>query len=181
VSKEDLMAHVAYIDSDDYPPVNIFRALLHRPEFLHSYRELGQLLLLEGDLDLRLKELVVTAVAVACDSSYLWSHHGDAARAAGVPDDQLAAVRAGQLDLLPAREAACVRFGQQVAIGGVDDADVGSIRSIGLDDRQVVELAMLASFYCMTARLLGGLGIGLEEGRSGLDVPATTEVAHGDG
>ena len=42
--------------------------------------------------------------------------------------------------------------------------DLGPLRSAGLDDRAILDLAMLVAYYAYVNRLADGLGVQLESG-----------------
>jgi len=43
--------------------------------------------------------------------------------------------------------------------------DVETLRDVGLDDREILDLAMIVAYYGYVNRLADGLGVALEAGR----------------
>lgn len=165
------MARVGYTEAEGQPPFNIFRTLANAPQVLKGFGDLGGRLLFRGTLDQRVRELVINAVSCKLDAVYEWSHHVGMARAAGVTDDELRAVREGKLEALDGVERACVEFAHKVDDRTVSDADVDGLRAHGLSDGQIVELAVLAAFYGMTARFLLALDVEIDEGNPDFSQP----------
>ena len=48
--------------------------------------------------------------------------------------------------------------------GGMDAADVGRLKDAGFDDRAVLDICQVVSYYNYVNRLADGLGVELEEG-----------------
>ncbi|MEO2109291.1 MAG: cation transporter [Actinomycetota bacterium] len=85
--------------------------------------------------------------------------HTDAARSAGLDEDEIALARAGTSadpDIAP-----IVRFGRQVLVGPswITDADVDELRGLGLRDRDVLDIVALVSLNVLTGtfNLVAGL------------------------
>jgi alkylhydroperoxidase family enzyme len=165
-------ARVPYRDAEDIIPFNIFRTLVHAPQVLKGYSDLGGRLLFKGTLDTRTRELVINAISVNLDCAYEWSHHVGMGREAGLTDDELRALRDGGWEkaLSPA-EAACVAYALKVDDRTVSDADVQALRDNHLSDEQIVELTVLAGFYGMTARYLLALGVEIDQDNPDFSVP----------
>ena len=68
-------------------------------------------------------------------------------------------------DLAP-REAAMVRWALKLTRtpGRMTAADLEPLRSAGLDDRAILDLAMVTAYYAYVNRLASGLGVELEPG-----------------
>lgn len=166
------MARVAQAElPENAPPFNIFRVLANAPQVLKGFGDLGGRLLARGTLDARVREIVINAVSCKLQAVYEWSHHVGMARGAGVTDDELRAVRDGRLEALGDLERTCVEFAHNVDDRSVKEADVGALRGLGLGDEQIVELAVLAGFYGMAARVLLALDVEIDEGNPDFSEP----------
>lgn len=110
-------------------------------------------------------ELVILRVAVVCGSDYEWHHHTRLARRAGLTTGQIGRVGAGpQAPEWTGRQRTLLRAADQlVADHGVDDAVWARLRD-WYDDRQLIELCLLAGHYAMLAGTLNALGVRPEDG-----------------
>jgi len=66
-----------------FPPLNVFRVLLHHPRLAKAVGDLLMTLLVEPKLDARLRELVILRIGWKTGSVYEWTQHWRIAR--GVP------------------------------------------------------------------------------------------------
>jgi alkylhydroperoxidase family enzyme len=73
--------------------LNIFRVLLRHPPVAKRLNDLLMTLLFRGQLDARLRELVIMRIGWATGSVYEWTQHWRIARQLEVPDEDLLAVR----------------------------------------------------------------------------------------
>jgi len=71
----------------------------------------------------------------------------------------------GNLCSLTPREAAIVTYAKKLTMTPWDmkQADVNTLRSAGLTDREVLDLAHLVSYWGYVNRLVAGLGVRLED------------------
>ena len=67
---------------------------------------------------------------------------------------------------LPSRERAMVDYALKLTRtpGAMRRADLDPLRDAGLDDRSILDLAMLVGYYAYVNRLADGLGVTLEDG-----------------
>jgi alkylhydroperoxidase family enzyme len=73
--------------------LNIFRVLLWHPRLAKRVNDLLMTLIFEGELDARLRELVIMRLGWKTRSDYEWTQHWRIARQLGVPEEDLLAVR----------------------------------------------------------------------------------------
>jgi 4-carboxymuconolactone decarboxylase len=144
--------------------VNIFRVMNHAPEVSKGYSSCGSRILTQAKLDPKLRELVINAVSLKLDCPYEWSHHGKWALDVGATVEELEALKSGDLSSFGERERVCVEYALKVEANGVTDADIAALRSVGLDDQEIVELTVTAGFYGMTARFLNAMDVDYDEG-----------------
>ncbi|MFJ9243089.1 carboxymuconolactone decarboxylase family protein [Streptomyces sp. NPDC101776] len=144
-------------------PLNAFRMLSHAPELPGPAIELG-LAVLGSSLPVRLRELVVMAVAAHTDCAYEIVQHRPIAVHAGLTVDQLAAVvelrpEEGEFD--PVESALLTATDELLTRHTLTDATLGTLRK-HLTDRQVVELITTVGYYTMLAGLMNGLGVDID-------------------
>lgn len=73
--------------------LNIFRILLRHPKLAKQVNDLLMTLLLRGELDARLRELVIMRIGWSTGSVYEWTQHWRIALGLGVTEDDLLALR----------------------------------------------------------------------------------------
>ncbi len=73
--------------------LNIFRVLLRHPALAQRLSGLLMMLIVQGKLDRRLRELVIMRRGWATASEYEWAQHWRVARELGIPHEDLLAVR----------------------------------------------------------------------------------------
>lgn len=143
--------------------INLYRMLLHAPPLASAWLGLGTHLRYGGALDDRTRELVVCLVARRTASEYEWHHHAPLARAAGVTDEQLAAVGRWQDEstLFGHADIDVLDYAEAVLAARVDDERVARARS-HLGDPGLVELTALVAYYLGASRFLDALGVEAE-------------------
>ena len=68
---------------------------------------------------------------------------------------------------LPERERAMVNYALKLTRtpAAMQQEDLKPLRDVGLDDREILDLAMVVAYYAYVNRLADGLGVELEPGR----------------
>ena len=143
-------------------PIALYRALGHAPQVLASYSSLARTLRYDATTDRALREIAILRTARLIGSAYEWAHHVPMARAAGVRDDQIAAVRAWSgSTAFDAREQIVLRCVDELHAHAVsDDAFAALAGELGAEG--AVEIVLLASFYQGVARTIQALGLEVE-------------------
>lgn len=125
------------------------------PRIGDAVQGVGAALRFAAELPPLVREAAILLVATARDCRFEWFAHEAAARAAGLDDDQLAALAAGRLpSRLEAADAAALRVvAALLAAGTLDDAEYGAaIAELG--ERRLAELVWLVGYYSMLALAL---------------------------
>jgi 4-carboxymuconolactone decarboxylase len=145
-------------------PLNLFRMLAHSPPVLAGFAKLGGALLQDLALDARFRELAIVRVGLLAGASYEVGKHTAIARAVGVTDAELCALRPGESrDALGDAARAVIELTDQLFAGvRADDGVLAGVRR-HLDDRQLVELVVTIGYYGLVCRVLETLGVD-EEG-----------------
>ena len=141
-------------------PLNLFRMLAHSPPVLSGFTKLGGALLQDASLDPRLRELSIVRVGLLAGASYEVDKHTAIARAVGVSDAELGALRSSEnRDALGDAARAVVELTDEL-FGGVRASDAAMDRARRhLDDRQLVELVVTIGYYGLVCRVLETLGV----------------------
>jgi 4-carboxymuconolactone decarboxylase len=141
---------------------NLVRTTYVNPEMHRGFASLSGRVHSASHLPGRLRELVVLCVAGLLGADYEWQQHERGARAAGVTEPELAALRAGDLDYFEGAEGEAIRFAAAVEERRVDDLAWGRARA-HFSEVELVDITLLAGFYGLASRLVLALEVPLEE------------------
>lgn len=166
------MSRLSDIDLPESLPIhnNLVRALWHNPEMFKDFGRLSMRVHSASHLDARLRELAVLRVIARLRADFEWGNHVPAARDVGVTDDEIRAIRDGELDAFDGRELIAIRLADAIDGVEVDDA----LWSEGLahfSEVELLDLTLLVAFYGFASRCVLALGIGLDDGGQGFDQP----------
>jgi 4-carboxymuconolactone decarboxylase len=167
------MARVPYLTPDLPRPAadaNVFRAMASSPQATAGMSSLGGRLLIRGSLEPRLRELAILRVGALLRCDYEFGQHVLIARGLGVADDEIRAVRDGDLAAFSGREHAVLKYVEAVEGCAVDEASYGPVAGM-LSAEELVELTVLAGYYGAVCRFLLALEIDLDDGVRGLEHP----------
>lgn len=137
------------------PLLAAFGPLLHSPGAARSVAALGEYCRFGSRLAGDVRETAILAVATALGAEYERSHHEPLARAAGLGDGALDALRAGRSDAPPLSpaQALAARMGREVAVGGGDAGALFAACRAQFGDAATVDLLVTAAYYGMIAAL----------------------------
>jgi uncharacterized peroxidase-related enzyme len=139
---------------------NFTRAFSHRPATYAAWRQLVGTVI--GAMDARRFELVTMAAARRLRSSYCMLAHGSVLMRDMMEPDE---VRALALDFhaadLGPEEVAVMEFADKVVedAGSITPDDVERLRSIGLSDADITDVALAAALRCFFSKTLDALGV----------------------
>lgn len=145
------------------PPLNIVRMFAGAPAALRPLTDLGQAVLLHGELDARLREIGILAVARTSDSEYERLQHENLCRAIGMPEDEIRAAADGDIDGLDRDGQLVWRFGEQIArdVRAEEALTAEVLERFGR--RQATELVVACAVYSAIARIIETCGVEMEE------------------
>jgi alkylhydroperoxidase family enzyme len=147
-------------------PLSVFRTLLQHPELTSAVSGLLTMLLRDGVLEPRLRELLIMRIGWVTGSVYEWTQHWAVARAIGMSDEEILGVREWR-----AHEG----YGpaERAVLEAVDDTlETGAIRPetwrkcethLG-GTRELLELVVAIGNWQLFSSLLRSLEIPLEDG-----------------
>jgi alkylhydroperoxidase family enzyme len=143
-------------------PPNVYKALGNHPKLVAAWAEFSKTLRHDTRTPRALRELVILRGAQLMRSEYEWAQHLPMARKAGVREEQILALPAWRSSPeFDAREKAALALGEAVTQGRVsDEVYEEAVRHFGHHD--YVELALVAAFYAMVARMIDAMGVQLE-------------------
>lgn len=168
LNAEDLPEEYRYLFTEnDVGDAHIFQAMANAPKQLQWYMRYSTRLW--EVLPEREREVVILAVARTLDHEYEWHQHVRLGREAGVTDEEINAISAGDLDALDDQDRALVEYARAVVLNEVTD-EVHARLAEHFDTGTVVGVAMLASHYVATGRTLDALAVEPEEAFVGWEV-----------
>ena len=146
--------------------LNLFLVLGRHKRLFLGWAHFAGRLMPGGRLPRRETELVILRVAHLRSCTYEEAHHGRLARKAGLGDAELARVRVGPAaEGWSARERALLEAVDELhGTGDLADATWDLLRR-HLDEREAIELVLLAGHYEMLATAINALRVPLDEPR----------------
>jgi len=156
----------------DGRPLNIFGTLAHQPKLLKRFNALGGAFLAHGLVPAREREIVILRVGANCRSVYEFGQHTLIGRAAGLTDEEIAALattRAG--GRWSADDEVLIALADEICSDDcAGDATFAALRR-RWNDAELVELVALVGFYRMVSGFLNTMGVEPEKGLPGWPAP----------
>ena len=149
--------------------LNVFRVWLHHPPLARWFSDLLMGLLWEGQLDARLRELVIMRLGWSTGSDYEWTQHWRIALGVGVTEDDLLAVRDWRASdrFGDAERAVLAATDETVEHGAITASTWDACRTHVSDEpRVLLELVSVIGVWRMVSGILRSLDVALEEGVS---------------
>jgi 4-carboxymuconolactone decarboxylase len=140
--------------------------VLHLPHAHQRLMGFNRFLRSESSLPKKLQELAMLVTARELDCQYIWNAHATSARAAGVSDALVDALRERrELPQLPDDEMAVVRFGQEFFRTHRVSRGTFQLAMERLGQRGAIELALLLGNYASLALLVNSFDVDLPPDR----------------
>jgi alkylhydroperoxidase family enzyme len=168
------MARLPYLDQSDLAPehkdllarnINLFRALVHSPDFARTWSAVSGYIRHKSRLDPRLREMAILQVGYLVRSPYEFSHHVKIGRDFGVSDADIRAIvdetEERPTSLAPL-DKAVLRAGREMTRGlAVSNKTFAELRA-ALDNERLTDLVLTIAFYNAVVRILATLEIDVE-------------------
>jgi len=133
------------------PPLNVVRMFAGAPAALRPLTDLGQAILLQSELDPRLRQIAILTVARTTGSTYERVQHEQVSRAFGVGDTEIEAASAGDLDALGEDARLVARFAAEIARDGRAGDELTAEVLALQGRRQTTELVVCCAYYSAVA------------------------------
>jgi alkylhydroperoxidase family enzyme len=171
--KATRMARLPYLTPDDLAegdrdllkrPITLHRSLVNSPGAARAFSGLGQYIRHGSKLDPRLRELAILQIGWLARSAYEWSHHIKIGRDFGVTEEDvhgLIAETAGEPNALEPLARLVLRGAREIYDGGMSASTFEELHG-HLDAELMVDLTVVAGFYCAVVRTLDTLAIDVE-------------------
>ncbi|MBI1787934.1 MAG: carboxymuconolactone decarboxylase family protein [Acidobacteria bacterium] len=147
---------LAQLESRSGKPNHFFRTMAHRPEVLKNFVPLYGAIMGPGSVARRLKELVYLAASFTNQCAYCSASHRASGKKAGIAEEEMAALMAGQDERFLGEEAAVIRYSRELTRHAAASRE-------GLEawfnQEQIVELTLVAAMANFTNRFNNGLGL----------------------
>jgi AhpD family alkylhydroperoxidase len=144
-------------------PPNLYKQLANHPKVIAAWNEFARTLRHDSRTPRALRELMILRGAQLMRSEYEWAQHLKMARKAGVREAQLAELAGWKSsDEFTGKEKAALGLAEAITQGHVPD-DVYATAMQHFDHQDYVELAVMAAFYAMVARVLDAMHVQLED------------------
>lgn len=121
-------------------------------------------------LSARLRELAILRLVSTLGAAYEWASHVPGARQAGITDDEIRAVRAGDLTGFTAHDEMALRFAAAVEARSVDDTLWAEAREL-FSEVELVDLTLVSAFYGLASRCVLAFDVPLDDGLHGFELP----------
>ena len=168
------MAHIPYPDPAQQSPeiverlqrlgnLNVTRMMSHNEGLMQAYSRMGTQILVRGQLDPVLREVVILRVGQLCESDYEWHQHASVALAVGMPQEKLDAIAALDFSKLTEAEKIAVQVTEEIFHHKCTSAATLGKALTHFNHAQIVELTLVVGFYIMTAGYLKSLAIDIED------------------
>jgi AhpD family alkylhydroperoxidase len=141
-------------------PPRVFTTLARHRGLFRAWLRFAGRLMPRGKLPRTDTELVILRVSVNCGCDYEWGHHVAIGRRTGLTDEQIARVADGpDADGWSDHERAVLRAVDELAADQVVSDPTWRRLRTRYDERQLIELCLLAGHYTMLAGTLNSLGV----------------------
>ena len=146
------------VASSGYLP-NMARIFSHRPEVMTAWEAL--IGAIKGNMDLRRYEVATLGAARQLRSSYCMLAHSRVLMREGASAEAVKAIATGtRHETISTAEEAILAFAAKVAADAtsVTQSDIDALRSEGLGDAEIFDVAATAAVRCFFSKLLDALG-----------------------
>lgn len=142
---------------------NILKVHSLNPEAMGRHIELYMTLMFgKSGLSRAEREAVAVVVSANNDCQYCVNHHAEALRPY-IDDEELLGMLANAdgLETLEPRLSNIVRHAEKLttAPGAMTESDLGELRAVGLDDKDILDLTLIVSYFNFVNRIAVGLGV----------------------
>jgi uncharacterized peroxidase-related enzyme len=139
--------------------MNVFSTLAHQPDVLGGMTQINDGL--QNDLPAKYRELAYYKASQLNSCDYCSHYHRQAAKKAGLSDQQLDSMNVSSGDLFDEKEQAVLKYAEQLTTKANVDASVVKELKLFLNEKQLVTLAAAVALANFTNRINHGLDIEL--------------------
>jgi len=111
-----------------------------------------------GSVERRIKELVYLTCSYSNRCAYCTASHTSSGQKAGITEEEMRTLQAGDEDSFSAPEQAAIRYARELTVSANASATAAGLRE-HFDDQQIVEITLVAAMANFTNRFNNGLGL----------------------
>ena len=149
---------LASLEARAKQPNPFLRAMAHRPEVLKNFPPFYAAITGPGSVSRRVKELVYLACSYSNSCAFCLASHLSGGRKAGIGDDEIRALEAGNDTGFPPEERAVIAYARELTKTAHAETTREELRR-HYNDEQIVEITLVAGMANLTNRFNNGLGI----------------------
>lgn len=142
---------------------NILKAHSLKPSAMGAHLDLYMTLMFgNSGLSRAEREAVAVVVSANNDCQYCVVHHAEALKRYIDDDETLGMLKnADGLETLEPRLSNIVRHAEKLttAPGAMTESDLGELRAVGLDDKDILDLTLIVGYFNFVNRIAMGLGV----------------------
>ena len=146
---------------------NILKVHSLNPEALSGHLDLYMTIMFgKSGLSRAEREAIGVVVSANNDCAYCVNHHMEALRRYVKDKEILELLRnADGLETLEPRLSNIVRHAEKLtnAPGAMTESDLGELRAVGLDDKDILDVSLITAYFNFVNRLALGLGVAFSE------------------
>jgi len=143
-------------------PNHFFRTMANRPEVLKNFVPFYGSIMGPGSVDRQTKELIYLTVSYTNKCAYCTAAHTASGRKAGVTEDEMRALQAGEDGGFSAAERAAIQYARELT-RTADAAQTRDALNQHYNDEQIVEITLIAALANFTNRFNNGLRLAPEQ------------------
>ena len=147
---------LASLEAKSKKPNAFFRAMANRPEVLKTFVPLYGAIMGPGPVRQRVKEFVYLTCSYANHCAFCTSAHAASSRKAGITDDELRALQAGDEQPFDAAERAAIAYARDLTRTATAP-DSREELFAHFTQEQIVEITLVAAMANFTNRFNNGL------------------------
>ena len=142
---------------------NILKVHSLNPEAMQNHLDLYMTVMFgQSGLSRAEREAIGVVVSAVNDCAYCVNHHAEALRRY-IEDDEILEMlmSADGLETLEPRLSNIVRYAEKLtsAPAAMTETDLGELRAVGLDDRDILDVALVTAYFNFVNRVAMSLGV----------------------
>lgn len=138
--------------------LNVFATVARHPQLLRAWARFGGVLMNQGLLPPRDRELLILRTAKRCGADYEWQHHREIATEAGLAA-RAAQAAAGDVEPVDAWDVVLLAAADELTGDRRLSDSTWTALAQRYDDRQLLEVCFLVGQYALIAGVVRSLGV----------------------
>ncbi len=146
---------------------NILKVHSLNPPSLNNHLDLYMTVMFgKSGLSRAEREAIAVVVSASNECAYCVAHHAEALKRYVHDDEALALLASADgLETLEPRLSSIVRHAEKLtsAPAAMTESDLDELRAVGLDDRDILDLTLVAAYFNFVNRIAMGLGVAMSD------------------